>query len=255
MFDDQQNGVSAPPNLPVEADDMFAGVEKAEEALPAQKIPDALSNGLLKKKSVETRPVAPPTDQAMPSSAEPMVPVASMSATSQPILGKIFLVVLILAVLGGLGFGGWWAYARYVATPTPKAKTTPVVPVEPIAEPVKVEPITPATVSEQPLVPESDTSTISTEIKNDAILFGAPIDTDGDGLSDAKEKEIGTNPNKADSDGDGLIDGDEVLVWKTNPQNPDTDGDTYLDGEEVKNGYTPLGPGRILVSPTSTPAK
>ncbi|MFH1426636.1 MAG: hypothetical protein ABIG66_04405 [Candidatus Kerfeldbacteria bacterium] len=47
----------------------------------------------------------------------------------------------------------------------------------------------------------------------------ATLDTDGDGLTDAKEAELGTNPNINDTDGDG-----------------------YLDGDEVKNGYNPLGP-------------
>jgi cell wall-associated NlpC family hydrolase len=37
-------------------------------------------------------------------------------------------------------------------------------------------------------------------------------DTDGDGLSDAVERQLGTNVNKADSDGDGLSDGFEVAV-------------------------------------------
>ncbi|MCP3105043.1 VWA domain-containing protein [Myxococcus sp. K15C18031901] len=35
-------------------------------------------------------------------------------------------------------------------------------------------------------------------------------DTDGDGLSDAREAEIGTDPNKVDTDGDGFSDGVEV---------------------------------------------
>lgn len=47
----------------------------------------------------------------------------------------------------------------------------------------------------------------------------AEVDTDGDGLTDAREQELGTDP-----------------------QNPDTDGDGYTDGDEVENGYSPLGP-------------
>ncbi|WP_258165250.1 Rib/alpha-like domain-containing protein, partial [Corynebacterium aurimucosum] len=35
-------------------------------------------------------------------------------------------------------------------------------------------------------------------------------DTDGDGLTDKEEEELGTDPNKADTDGDGINDGDEV---------------------------------------------
>ena len=78
-------------------------------------------------------------------------------------------------------------------------------------------------------------------------------DTDGDGLNDGAEVIVNkTDPQKADTDNDGLSDGDEVLIWHTNPSNPDTDGDSYLDGEEVRNGYSPLGPGKLFNSSTST---
>jgi hypothetical protein len=53
-----------------------------------------------------------------------------------------------------------------------------------------------------------------------AVLF---IDTDGDGLPDDVEKRFGTKPGVADTDGDG-----------------------FSDGDEVKNGYNPLGPGRLV---------
>lgn len=65
-------------------------------------------------------------------------------------------------------------------------------------------------------------------------------DTDGDGLSDAEEATLGTNPNKADTDGDGLSDGVEVkgnvgsCKAGTNPLKADTDGDSLSDGAEVK---------------------
>ena len=38
------------------------------------------------------------------------------------------------------------------------------------------------------------------------------MDTDGDGLTDGEENDLGTNPNNPDTDGDGLTDGEEVLV-------------------------------------------
>lgn len=38
------------------------------------------------------------------------------------------------------------------------------------------------------------------------------IDTDGDGLTDGEEIDLGTDPNNPDTDGDGLTDGEEVLV-------------------------------------------
>ncbi len=63
-----------------------------------------------------------------------------------------------------------------------------------------------------------------------------PVDTDGDGLTDAEEAELGTDPNSADTDGDGLSDGEEVNDYDTDPTNADTDGDGLEDGPEV-NSY------------------
>jgi len=58
-------------------------------------------------------------------------------------------------------------------------------------------------------------------------------DTDHDGLSDASEKEYGTDPKNPDSDGDGLTDGDEVRKHRTNPLKTDSDGDGLADNNEV----------------------
>jgi len=73
----------------------------------------------------------------------------------------------------------------------------------------------------------------------------ASIDSDKDGLTDAEEKQLGTDPNQADTDGDQLSDYDEVKKWHTDPLKIDTDGDGYPDGEEVQGGYNPLGTGKL----------
>ncbi len=100
-------------------------------------------------------------------------------------------------------------------------------------------------------------------------------DTDGDGLPDIYEEEIGTDKENPDTDGDGLTDGFEVLyassdplkastlengisdadvdadedgltmleeaAQETDPLHTDTDGDGLKDGEEVKiYGTDPL---------------
>jgi len=53
----------------------------------------------------------------------------------------------------------------------------------------------------------------------------AAVDTDGDGLADAREVDsTGMNVTVADTDGDGLDDGEEV-DGPTDPTDPDTDGD------------------------------
>lgn len=63
-----------------------------------------------------------------------------------------------------------------------------------------------------------------------------PVDTDGDGLTDAEEASLGTDANSADTDGDGLSDADEINEYNTDPLQADTDGDGLSDGEEV-NSY------------------
>ena len=65
------------------------------------------------------------------------------------------------------------------------------------------------------------------------------VDTDSDGLSDADEINIGTDPNNPDTDGDSLSDGAEVNQYTTDPLNFDTDNDTYDDGVELAAGTDP----------------
>ncbi len=71
-------------------------------------------------------------------------------------------------------------------------------------------------------------------------------DTDGDGLTDDEEIDLGTDPDDPDTDGDGLTDGEEVgdnhtydEGEETDPLDPDTDGDGLSDGEETR-GDGPL---------------
>ena len=58
------------------------------------------------------------------------------------------------------------------------------------------------------------------------------VDSDGDGLTDAEEYALGTNPHLTDSDGDGCSDLTEILNG-TSPTNADTNGDgipDYING-------------------------
>ncbi len=72
----------------------------------------------------------------------------------------------------------------------------------------------------------------------DQITMTISDDADGDGLLNAVEGVLETNPLKYDTDGDGLSDGIEVAL-KTNPLLTDTDGDGISDGEEVAGGTDP----------------
>lgn len=66
------------------------------------------------------------------------------------------------------------------------------------------------------------------------------IDSDGDGLSDGRERLVhGTDPLLADTDGDGLTDVDEIHVHGTEPLLADTSGDGLSDGDLAAWGMDP----------------
>ena len=67
---------------------------------------------------------------------------------------------------------------------------------------------------------------------------GGAIDTDGDGLTDAEEAVLGTDPRNPDTDGDRLTDYEEARIYFTDPLNPDTDYDGLSDGDEVQKYKT-----------------
>ena len=71
-------------------------------------------------------------------------------------------------------------------------------------------------------------------------LLSNPLeqDTDGDGIPDEEEENIGTNPTSEDTDGDGLSDGYEYIYWY-DPLDKDPDGDGRLDLQEYQEGTDP----------------
>ncbi len=76
-----------------------------------------------------------------------------------------------------------------------------------------------------------------------------PPDSDGDGIDDATESAIGTDPNDADTDDDGLLDGSEDLnadglldAGETDPLDPDTDDDLLCDDTRADNDGDGIDP-------------
>ena len=87
---------------------------------------------------------------------------------------------------------------------------------------------------------------------SDGILDSNGPDDDGDGLSDALEATIGTNPLIVDSDDDGVDDGSDAFPLNPNEttdtdsdgignnSDSDDDNDGYTDAEEENEGTDPL---------------
>jgi hypothetical protein len=82
-------------------------------------------------------------------------------------------------------------------------------------------------------------------------------DPDGDGLTNAQEDELNTDPGLADTDGDGLNDGREVNEFGTLPLAVDSDGDGISDFDEfadqvLAGNATPAAGGEGQSSPPAT---
>ncbi|HOX60933.1 MAG TPA: hypothetical protein PLV72_02930 [Candidatus Magasanikbacteria bacterium] len=267
MFDDQPNQPSAnvPPNLPIgEPEDIFANADKnSGESIRAtgdgvMDQTSALEAGILRPKTAVNNPSnmgAPVSPRSVMNVPTPPMPQAQENYDlKEPGIGKflfkLFGILIVVAVLGG---GGWFLYSRFFQQNNTDINTGAII--EESESPSAI--ITSTTEEEQVATPNGGSQgekidAMAEDIQDDEILFGAPVDRDGDNIDDTRETQIGTNPNNWDTDGDGLSDGDEILIWKTDPLKSDTDGDSYPDGSEVKNGYSPLGPGKLFNPPTTT---
>ncbi len=202
-----------------------------------KKEPEDILSGVDKGQPPPTLPVAPgtPPQVGAPAGEQPLIspPIAERlkgAELAEPkVFWKKFLIIsgVIIVVVGGVA--GYFIL-KNIAPQEEKAPAAPAAPAEqPAAAPTApaVEP----EITEEPAVPL------------------APVDTDEDGLTDAEESVLATNPNLADSDEDGLSDREEVKVYLTDPLDADTDKDSFLDGHEVKNGYDPKGPGKLFEVP------
>lgn len=81
-----------------------------------------------------------------------------------------------------------------------------------------------------------------------ARILADAADADDDGLADATEEAIGSDPAAPDTDGDGLLDGDEEILLSTGALVADSDGDGFGDGLELAAGADPLSVASAPVS-------
>lgn len=91
------------------------------------------------------------------------------------------------------------------------------------------------------LAPLSAAFILAFALNAHASKIGSPNDDfDNDGLTNAQEKALKTNPRKADTDKDGLSDGVEVNDTHTNPKKKDSDRDHLTDSQEIVLQTDPL---------------
>ena len=75
----------------------------------------------------------------------------------------------------------------------------------------------------------------------DATNGTGSVDSDGDGLTDAEELVIGTDPNNRDTDNDGILDGEDVCPNTAPARNTNDGFDHDGDGTLDKQDKTPCG--------------
>ena len=126
-------------------------------------------------------------------------------------------------------------YLAAVVGPAVPSLTQPAV--SPVASP--------GVTAAEPTADTTPDDTATTPAADETPVAEAPTDSDGDGLADAEEAELGTDVVLPDSDGDGLTDGDEVLSTGTDPLTADSDADGVLDGDELAQGTDPFDPASL----------
>ncbi|OGH86258.1 MAG: hypothetical protein A2493_00120 [Candidatus Magasanikbacteria bacterium RIFOXYC12_FULL_33_11] len=182
----------------------------------------------------------------------------NVSQMSEPLGSKkIIIWIVILVVVLVLGSGSTWIYFSFIKDSDQKDIFANIENTQTNTNDNQnsnqVEDKAPVIIEDTNSTNDNISNDMTSSSTNltDEIIVGGNLDTDGDGLDDIRETELGTDPLNWDSDGDSLNDSDEVLIWKTDPLNPDTDGDDYEDGAEIKNGYSPIGPGKLFEVPAT----
>ena len=257
MFNDlNQNGQSAPKTPPV--DDIFAETDKTEEAKKF--------SGYYSNTPAPTSPVGNPTEiDAQKAGLSSSDDLPSKSKGKIVKIGLMIILVILLIGLGYLIYIKFFTGQNKVSGMTDKnivnVVTTTAGNIETNVDSLKNATTSSedntswnsteasSTVTTTPSttpISEEVVSATSTPLATTTPPVSNLTDTDGDGLTDEEENNLGTNINKVDTDEDGLSDYEEVKVYGTNPLKADTDGDGHNDGQEVKNGYNPLGAGKMI---------
>ena len=256
-----------------EPKDPFESVEPVEPtaapsggAPPAGLTAESIVKGPSAIEAGKLKPLSPTSPELAPAGPEEEYEVKASFFGS-----KIFIAIVVIIVLAAIGAVVWWflvggknvspagktssspvapSATSAVGTPAPPAKTLEEIlqgqaPGAQAAPPGSLPIASPPNETSVPASASAPASVV-TPAPIAPTVSSAPTDADGDGLNNAEELALKTDPNNPDSDADGLTDGSEVKIWKTDPLNPDTDGDDFKDGQEVKAGYDPNAVGKKL---------
>lgn len=232
MFDE-------PTPNPNEPEDILAPLENRGGEVQSTGTSTEIKSALAGQK---LKPISSPTDQDFTGAEAPFEPEIEITP---PMMSKKGLFTTIGIILVGVIAVGTFYVLKSTSQKTAPTAQQPVVNT-PITTPPANVPL-PEAVVVVTSTPQPETPVVSTTTA--PVAAPIAVDTDGDGLTDEQEARLGTDQNKKDTDSDELTDYEEVMIWHTNPLNPDTDGDKFLDGSEVKNGYNPLGSGKLLQVP------
>lgn len=158
---------------------------------------------------------------------------------------KYFIVGFLVLLLIGIGVGGYFAYGKFSAMVN-KTDEQPAV-TETTDETATVKE-TPTSTATNPAVESADSATTTdTLVATSTIATTSPLGLEAAATATpATSSSVSTADRTKDSDSDGLTDYEETNFYQTNPGLADTDGDTFSDGSEVKNGFNPLGAGKMI---------
>jgi len=221
---DQSNQVGARPGQPQQqpVEDIFADNDQLSVVRPGTNKSVGGNNPMLNEQSNIPQPIN------------------DLGGKDRNWAKNILMIFLILVVLGGLGYGGWWAYGKFIKDKLKKTNSEGPN-INTVLQNLNQN-------INKSIDNQNKNTNSNPPINNNpppVVVPPTPVDSDQDGLTDDEERKLGMDESSKDSDIDQLDDYQEVKIYKTDPLNRDSDGDGYSDGEEVKNGYNPLGTGKL----------
>lgn len=164
-------------------------------------------------------------------------------------MGKIIAMVFgVFLLVAGLGGGAYYFFVlRPAAQQEAKALADALTPKTTQTEtPVGTSPVT-----NQPNIPPAETNTpiepASTNTPSETVQTPPNIPPPTSIQSDPVVPPTIQRTSIVDTDGDGLTDAEETVLG-TNPAVADTDGDTFADGAELRGLYSPAAKGASITA-------